>query len=115
MCWQAETISDLLLSKQLFFSFKIVIFSSKHKLHYYIPEEESIKHKKQTSFDIVKYVIFDIIKYIILLSKYSRVKSAQYGMNRAINIFILIKDYKIFLIHLATQCFTLLSKRSSGE
>ena len=28
--------------------------------------------------------------YFILLSKYSRVKSAQYRMNRATNIFILI-------------------------
>ena len=35
--------------------------------------------------------------YFILLSKYSRVKSAQYRMNRATSIFILIKDYKIWV------------------
>ena len=32
MCWQAQTISDLLLSKQLL-CFKILSFLSKHKLH----------------------------------------------------------------------------------
>ena len=30
--WQAETISDLLLSKYILFSFKMLNFSSKHKL-----------------------------------------------------------------------------------
>ena len=33
LCLQVETISDILLSKQLFFSFKILSFFSKQKLH----------------------------------------------------------------------------------
>ena len=35
--WQAETISDLLLSKYLLFSFKILSFFSKDKLHLFDP------------------------------------------------------------------------------
>ena len=35
--WLAETISDLLLSKYLLFSFKMLSFSSKHKLHLFYP------------------------------------------------------------------------------
>ena len=34
---QAETISDLLLSKYLLFSFKMLSFPSKHKLHLFDP------------------------------------------------------------------------------
>ena len=42
MCWQAEIISDLLFSKQLSFSFKILSFSSQHKLHLLDPSVQEI-------------------------------------------------------------------------
>ena len=60
LCWQAETLSDLLLSKYLLFSFKIMSFSSKHKLHLFYPPVYEIEFFSSDHF-MVKSVLLTVI------------------------------------------------------